>query len=261
MRIVTALMALGLLLVPAWAGQPATSEPAGTAGTEPTTATSEPATATSEPATDPSTEPTTATSEPTTDPTSEPTTAATTKPASAPSKPPVATKPAPRPVEAVTPAKKKTPTFDDYKIVFTRNIFLKDRRPPRQNRTSFSRPAPPTQPAPPQMVLTGVTIRHEVRLAFFEDSRGGLIKAVIGDVLQGGKLLSIALDGVEVSLKGKTKKVAIGESILGGGPVDISSVGTSGSTAAPALGTTDSTSSGDDILERMKKRRQKELKP
>ena len=133
-------------------------------------------------------------------------------------------------------------------------------RPPRRDRTS--RPAPPTRPAVPQMVLTGVTIRNEVRLAFFEDSQNGRrITAVIGDVLQGGKLLSIAMSGVEISLKGKTKTVTMGESILGGGPVDISSAGTSGSTAGPASGTTDSTSSGDDILERMKKRRQRELKP
>jgi hypothetical protein len=69
---------------------------------------------------------------------------------------------------------------------------------------------------------------------------------------------SISLDGVEFSIDHKTKNVAIGESLLGGSSVDMSSVRTSETTAGPA----DSSSSGsDDILERMKKRRAKELKP
>jgi hypothetical protein len=254
-------MAMGLLLAVAWADPATTSKPTSEASTEPTTATSEPATAASEPTTTASTEPTTSTSEPTTAATIGPTTASTSKPVTAPSESSVAAKPAPRPTEAIKSVKVKAATFDDYRIVFERNIFLKDRMP-KPVRSYTPRPRPPTQPAPPQMVLTGVTIRDEVRLAFFEDSQNGnLIKAIVGDVLQGGKVVSITLDGVEVSLKGKTKKVAIGESIIGGGPVDISSVGTSESTAAPASGSTNSTGSGDDILERMKKRRQKELKP
>jgi hypothetical protein len=108
------------------------------------------------------------------------------------------------------------------------------------------------------LVLTGVAIRQEVRVAFFEDNQTGeLVKAVVGDVLQGGKLASISLDGVEFSSDHNTRKVAIGEGLLGGPSVDMSSVRTSETTAAPA----GSSSSGDDILERMKKRRAKELKP
>jgi hypothetical protein len=157
------------------------------------------------------------------------------------------------------PTPRPAATFDDYRIVFERNIFLKDRSAPSSGRHYVPiRTTQPSQPAVHGLVLTGVAIRQEIRLAFFEDDQTGeLTKAVVGDVLQGGKVASISLDGVEFSQGGKTRKVAIGESLLGGGSVDMSSVQPSGATAGPA----DSSGSGDDILERMKKRRAKELKP
>jgi cytoskeletal protein RodZ len=225
MKTVTIFLAMGLLLAAAWAGPAATTtEPTTAATTEPTTSTSEPATAAgtepttaaSEPTTAATTEPATSTSEPTTVPTSEPTTAAATEPATAPSEPPVATMPASRPAEATSPPKNKEATFDDYRIVFERNIFLKDRMPMPPRYHWPPRSTQPSQPAAPQLVLTGVAIRQEVRVAFFEDDQTWeLIKAVVGDVLQGGKVVSISLDGVDVTLKGRTKSVAIGESILG----------------------------------------------
>jgi hypothetical protein len=244
MKSVTILLSMGLLLAAAWAQSGATSEPTSAASTEPTTAASEPTIA--------------ATTEPTTS-TSEPATAATTEPAAISSQPSVETAPVIRPPAAKGPAARPAPTFDDYRIVFERNIFLKDRAI-RRVRPSYRpvRPAPTSQPAAQQLVLTGVAIRQEIRVAFFEDNQTGeLVKAVVGDVVQGGKLVSISLDGVEFSLDHNTRKVGIGEGLLGGYSVDMSSVHTSETTAAPAS----SSSSGDDILERMKKRRAKELKP
>lgn len=258
MKGVTILLSMGLLLAAAWAQSGATSEPTSASG--PTSAAStEPTTAASEPTSAASTEPTSAaTTEPTTS-TSEPATAATTQPAAVSSQPSVETAPVNRSPAAKGPAARPAPTFDDYRIVFERNIFLKDRAI-RRVRPSFRpvRPAPQSQPAQHQLVLTGVAIRQEIRVAFFEDDQtGGLVKAVVGDVLQGGKLVSISLDGVEFSLDHNTRKVGIGEGLLGGSSVDMSSVHTSETTAGPAS----SSSSGDDILERMKKRRAKELKP
>ena len=271
MKIVTILLTMGLLLAAAWAQSAATNQPASAseptsasgpasaASSEPTTATSEPASAASTEPTTASSEPTTSTSEPASAASSQPATAATTEPAEGPSQPPVAAITATRPSVAKGPAPRPPATFDDYRIVFERNIFLKDRAPKRVR--PYVRPvrtAPQSQPAPHQLVLTGVAIRQEVRVAFFEDDQSGeLVKAVIGDVLQGGKLTSISLDSVEFSLDHKTRKVAIGEGLLGGSSVDMSSVHTSDTTAAP----TGSSSSGDDILEKMKKRRAKELKP
>jgi len=262
MKTALTLLALGVLLAAAWAVPAATNEPAGAAATAPATAASAPATAASTESTTSTGEPTSAaTTESTTAPASEPVTAAATGPATAPSESPVATMPADRPSASKGPQSVPAPTFDDYKIVFERNIFLKDRTS-RVGRNYWRPPHPTTQasqPAPHGLVLTGVAIRQEVRVAFFEDDQNGdLTKAVVGDVLQGGKVTSISLDGVEFSIDHKTKNVAIGESLLGGSSVDMSSVRTSETTAGPA----DSSSSGsDDILERMKKRRAKELKP
>ena len=244
MKSVTIILAVGLMLAASWAASAATSEP--------TSAATEPATAAS-------TEPTTSTSEPATAPVSQPATAATTESATAPAQSPVAAMPANRSGAAKTPTVRPAATFDDYRIVFEKNVFLKDRTAPttRRHYTPI-RTTQPSQPAPHGLVLTGVAIREEIRLAFFEDDQTGeLTKAVVGDVLPGGKLASISLDGVELDQGGKTRKVAIGEKLAGGGSVDMSAVHTSESTAGPA----ESSSSGDDILDRMKKRRAKELKP
>ena len=258
MKTVTIFLAMGLLLAAAWAQPAGTRQPTSAAVTEPATAASEPTTtATTEPTTSTSQPTTVATTEPTTS-TSQSATAATTEPATAPSESPVATTPATRPAVANAPTTRPAATFDDYRIVFERNIFLKDRMPKPQWHPFVPRPVA-SQPAPHGLVLTGVAIRQEVRLAFFEDDQTGqLTKAVVGDVLGGGKLASISLDGVEISKGGKTRKIAIGESLAGAGTVDMSSVRPPVTTAGPA----DSPSSGgDDILERMKKRRAKELKP
>ncbi len=258
MKTATVFLAAGLLLAAAWAVPAATNEPTSAAATEPATATSE--SATTEPTTSTSEPTTTATTESTTAPTSEPTTVAATEPATAPGESPVATMPASLPAEAARPVKSKVATFDDYRIVFDRNIFLKDRTT-RRDRSYWHSPIRstlPSQPATPQLVLTGVAIRDEVQVAFFEnDQTGELVKAIVGDALQGGTVASISLDGVDFSLQGKTRKVAIGESLRGGGSVDMSSVRSSETTA----GSGDGSGSNDDILERMKKRRAKELKP
>jgi hypothetical protein len=248
MKIVTMLLAMGLLLAAAWAQSAATSEPTSASGPT-STASTEPTTAASEPTTEAATEQATSTS--------TPATAATTEPAEITSQPSVAATTATHSPVAKGPTTRPAATFDDYRIVLERNIFLKDRTPQRRPVFRPIRPAP-TQPAPHQLVLTGVAIRQEIRVAFFEDDQTGeLVKAVVGDVVQGGKLASISLDGVEFSRDNKTRKVAIGEGLLGGSSVDMSSAPSSETTAGPA----GSSSSGDDILERMKKRRAKELKP
>ncbi len=103
-------------------------------------------------------------------------------------------------------------------------------------------------------MLKGVAIRNEVHVAFFEDDQSGWgFKAVPGDELGGGKIISIDFDGVQISFKGAARKVLFGESISGETPAteDHASAGSS----------SEGTSSGDDILERMRKRRQKELHP
>lgn len=207
---------------------------------------------------------TAAASEPSSAPASEPSGEAASQPSSAPAERPAEPERSWRRRGSQRAVASPAPAGNDYRVIYERNIFLKDRTPRPVRRWEPPRHTPAPPPPPRQIVLTGVTIREKVKLAYFEDSTtGDLVKAMAGDTIQDAKIVDVLLDGVEIELKGEKKCLAIGMSILGNGPVDMSSASTSGSTGSSASSSTDSTSSsgGDDILERMRKRRQKELKP
>jgi hypothetical protein len=180
-------------------------------------------------------------------------------------------------MSAATPATKPAPsenkvTWDSYRLIVTRNIFSRDRRAPTRERTpTYTPSAPRPQPTGPNLVLTGVVVQETQCIAFFEDSASGdTTGAVAGQALAKGRVRSVCLDGVEYESGGVCRKIAIGQS-LDGQSVSFDRTPTASAPAGTA--TTSSTSepstssqpsgSGDkgtnDVLERMRQRRQQEL--
>lgn len=164
----------------------------------------------------------------------------------------------------------RSTSWDDYSILLTRNIFSQSRTAAR----SPGRPAIP-QPQPrrtddPTFVLSGVTVRGDVRIAFFENSKTGeVIQTVDGWPLGGGTVQSITPNCVEFNIGGTTRKINIGDNLDGVATTLSASASTpssSGATTEPAsVATTNTTekstgSSANDILERMRQRRLNQVK-
>ena len=163
----------------------------------------------------------------------------------------------------------RSASWDDYSILLTRNIFSQSRTAAR----SSGRPAIP-QPRPrraddPTFVLTGVAIRGDVQIAFFENSKTGEVtQTVAGWPLGGGTVQSVAANSVEFNIGGTTRRINIGENLDG-----VATALSAPDSAPPSAATTESAgvattntttkstgSSANDILERMRQRRLNQVK-
>jgi len=187
--------------------------------------------------------------------------------------------------------------WDDFRILTDRNVFDRNRRPPvvRTSRSEAPR-TPYTAPQPPPpidtdqyFVLLGIGLEGPQYTAFFEDSRAGKILQVSpGGVVGNGRLRAVNLDSVQYDRGGKFRIVKVGCTLTG---VQAASMGftapapspTPAAAPAPAAPTptaaprtapattqpTTAPSAGvapapvpdglQDILERMRLRRQQEL--
>ena len=152
-------------------------------------------------------------------------------------------------------------SLQDYDVLVSRDIFLKDRRvrPP----PDFPQ-GPIFQPPTPQesFILTGIGVldsslgQTSQVAAFFEDvSAGRLVRVTTGQMLDGGKIASISLDTVTYEKNGASRRIGIGGGLSGGGRLDLST--------RPAVsdgGTASGASGGGDAEERMRRRRAEQLK-
>ncbi|MEA3368577.1 MAG: hypothetical protein U9R68_10755, partial [Planctomycetota bacterium] len=87
-------------------------------------------------------------------------------------------------------------SWEKYRLLADRNIFVRDRRAPRPVHHESSGP-PPTPHVGRHMVLTGTARQRDEFLAFFEDSRTGrTLWAQAGDSLLDGRIKAITLNGV-----------------------------------------------------------------
>ena len=207
-----------------------------------------------------------------------------------------APKAAPKPTLATPTHKTK---WDDFRILTDRNIFDRYRRPPvaRPPRIEGSRPTITPQPPRPAdtdqyIVLLGIGLEGPQYTAFFEDSKAGKILQVLtGDVVGKGRLRAVNLDSVQYDRGGQFRIVKVGYTLTGtqaasmgfAMPAPSASAAASGTsrsgsstgssrtpttapattqpTTAPSAGATSAPASDglQDILERMRQRREQEL--
>jgi len=171
-----------------------------------------------------------------------------------------------------------------YRVLVKRNIFLRDRARAASSRPASTRPVKgDMQDGERNVVLTGVARRDGEFVAFFEDIRTRTTSKVgVGQAIGKGKARAITLDGVEYERQGLVRKIEIGRSLTGSiavlrgewtpssapaqpaGPARTRGRATTGPAqpttrpgASPSGAAKTSTAK---ILERMRRRRQQELR-
>lgn len=166
------------------------------------------------------------------------------------------------------PRQDAPPSWEKYKVLAERNIFLRDRSPRAHSTRAAAAPVYPVYPDEHYTVLTGIVRQAEVYVAFLEDTRTGVTSRARADgpVAQ-GRIVRITLNYVEYEKNGRTVKVDVGESLEGASPAQRSAPAPSvtiGATSDSSAGTPPPGGTGAEderaILERLRQRRQKELK-
>jgi hypothetical protein len=168
-----------------------------------------------------------------------------------------------------------------YAILIERNIFSRN-RPQRYIPIGGSRDSGEKKFAPPSeetsYVLTGVIREDGKYAAFIENSRtGATVKAKVGDAVARGKITAIHIDGLTYESEGKSLALQVGKTLSGEKPGSRSArsssedgkasgdrKGSGGPKIAESAGEKPAesaeSSSTEDILARMKKRREMEMK-
>lgn len=158
--------------------------------------------------------------------------------------------------------------WGNYKILVDRNIFSRNRGRSfeRESREAKEQVAPAPES---YFVLKGIVQQGSERIAFFENFRTGeTMRARIGDAVARGKVQNITLDTVEYELNGKLTKTEVGKNLEGevSSPpltyndlIESTAMSSGVSTASTPSAETAPQGDEDDILKRLRERRQKEL--
>lgn len=179
----------------------------------------------------------------------------------------------------------------DYSILVQRNIFDRNRRPPVIRKPQPPRPKPTYTPPKPvdtdqHFVLRGIALEGSQFTAFFEDTRAGRILQVRpGDVVGKGRIPAVNIDSAQYQRGDKLTVIPVGHTLTGSrapgagfetpAPTPAASTGSTAKPTAPSQGSSATTqpttapaetptsapASGglQDILERMRRRREQEL--
>ena len=176
----------------------------------------------------------------------------------------------------------KEPSLKDYKALWERNIFSRNRETARRREPDEEREKERKAPSPEQSyVLSGVMQRGAQYCAFFEDLQtGSTLRVDVGDEIARGSLKEITLDSVSYARGEDVIEVNIGRTLegnaprqgldysgfqdyLGGGPVPETGGEEPASEEKKEGQKAESGQEGQEdpsaILERLKQRRQKEL--
>jgi len=177
-------------------------------------------------------------------------------------------------------------SWDNYRILLDRNIFRRDRRAAPAYTGAATQPhQKDTYDSDRSIVLTGVAKRHGKFVAFLEDTQTNMItKAHVGEAVGEGKVLEITLDDIQYWRDGAAIRIGIGCSLTGTtttmpgvpsalvtpeSPTDsrdeptTKPAGFTTTTAPAPFGTSPRSTTGSDtsgILERMRRRRQQEMR-
>ncbi|HEY3320908.1 MAG TPA: hypothetical protein VGP72_10625 [Planctomycetota bacterium] len=227
----------------------ATTTPAATPGT-PFTAPVTPAKTLATPATTPGT------------PAAAPGTPAvgTTPAPAGPTAPPVFTPPVFTPRASSTPP----PGWDRYKILVERNVFSKTRTRGRyEDRPAEVQEKPAAPPPTPErdFQLRGIVQKDGQLVAFIENAAAKTIQPLrTGESIARGKVGAITLDNIEYVCDDQPIVVSVGQTLEGAAAVAPASVpaGRDAGTTGPAAST--GSPEVDSIVERLRKRRQEEMR-
>ena len=197
--------------------------------------------------------------------------APTSAPSSSTTRPSLTDAPRSRPAGVAAPpvmvSTTPTPMSAAFSAVRYRSIFVKGEQSLRPEGGGFTRPAYVPTPSRPQasLVFNGVIVVGDRADALIEDTNARKVFTVrVGELLAGGRVLAITFDGLDYMFGGKLTHVVIGQTLegttasqlpdvaptAGGGPPPPDAAGTLGNTVGM---------SPEDILARMKKRRQMEM--
>jgi len=147
-------------------------------------------------------------------------------------------------------------SWEQYQVLVERNIFSRQRG--RVSEPRLDTTPPPAAPPERYVVLKGVLKRGDQHTAFLENVRTGIVtRARAGDAVLDGQVQSITLDGIEYVKNDSTAAVRIGQNLEGGQSTAVpSGGGEPGTTSSGAAGTGEAA----DILERLRQRREEEMR-
>jgi len=147
----------------------------------------------------------------------------------------------PAPAAPTTTAKPATPTgpqpttWESYRVLSERNIFMRYRSRSSGGRSSSGySPRPPAVTGEDYLVLTGIIQQGEDCVAFVEDTRSGkTARLQPGDPLGRGRVTLITRDIVHYAYDGDLRRIAIGANFAGVA-VSLAKPATTIASAAPA---------------------------
>ena len=155
---------------------------------------------------------------------------------------------------------------DDYKLVVTRNIFVRERGSRRADDASQRTPAPASRPER-YIALRGIVSEGAEFVAFLEDVRTGATSVLrTGDAIASARLSTITRDYIECESDDGTRRVEVGQTLEGeaSSPVALHELTEALGSAGPPSAETSSgaTSVAEDaaVLERLRQRRQSETR-
>lgn len=151
-------------------------------------------------------------------------------------------------------------SYDDYKVIFERNIFSKDRLPPRETKNGSERAR--TTQVLAIYILRGIAAQQDQKIAFIEEQISGQsMKAEIGAEVLNGRITDIKYDRVAFEENGQIKYIKVGGEF---GKTETTVVVTASEelqeTSAEEKPAEASNGGGEsDILKKLMERRQAEL--
>ncbi len=152
-------------------------------------------------------------------------------------------------------------SYDAYNVIYERNIFSKDRLPPRETQAGSGRVR--TTQVLSIYVLRGIAAERQEKVAFIEEQVSGQsIKARIGTDLLEGKIKEIKYDYVIFEKNGQPLKIRIGSEFGKKETTVISEVSQTETTDTPAeevQAEKKPAGDEDDILKKLMERRKSEL--
>ena len=161
-------------------------------------------------------------------------------------------------------------TWDGYKVIVEKNIFSRNRWQQAERTARQGGATAPARARAPEsfFVLRGITRDEDGFIAFIEDTRTyNMARTRVGDSVTEGTVKDMTLDHMAFELNGETRQIEIGMDLEGIAP-QATNIGPAAFVPSSGISPQEGTDSGklapskeetEDILKRLRERRQREL--